>query len=126
MSNNEGLQSWKQTLGSQIRSARKSARMSQDALADAVGKSRQIIGRYESGSDVPSVDILGNIALQLSMKEININGYRFSVEHRAEKSPDAPEQLKLDYGKEHTYRGATIKITPDRVSITITALVPAV
>jgi transcriptional regulator with XRE-family HTH domain len=123
---NEGLQSWRRALGSQIRNARKSAGISQAALAEAVGKSRQIIGRYESGSDVPSVAVLGSIALQLSMNEIDINGYRFFVKRGMDKSPDSTEQLKLDFGKEHTYQGATIKITPDKVSITITAFVPAV
>lgn len=126
MDANQGLQSWKEALGSQIRDARKKAGLSQEALAEAVGKSRQIIGRYESGSDAPSVNVLGKIALKLAMSEVNVNGYRFSVRLQVDSaSTETTEQLRLDFDKEHVFPGATLRITPSKVTITITATAPA-
>lgn len=119
---------WQEALGQQIRDARKKAGLTQEGLGDAVGKTRQMIGRYESGTDSPSVDVLGKIALQLAMTEININGYHFAVAPQtAPPGPQATEQLKLDFDKEYTYSGATLRIKPNKVTITITvtAMEPA-
>ena len=101
------------------------AGLSQQALATAIGKSRQIIGRYEAGTDAPSVDALGSIALVLAMAEVSINGYKFSVQ-RQSGSTGAPiiEQLRLDFGREYVFQGTTLKITPTKMSITITAIAP--
>jgi transcriptional regulator with XRE-family HTH domain len=120
---NNGLRSWKESLGLQIRDARKKAGFSsQAALGDALGLSRQMIQRYEAGDDAPSVDVLGRMALKLSMPEVNINGYRFEVTHSTASPEDrVPNQLHLEFDKEHVFPGATIKITPTSVSITITA-----
>jgi transcriptional regulator with XRE-family HTH domain len=122
---NQSLLSWKEALGLQIKNARKNARLTQDALGDAIGMSRQIIQRYEAGTDAPSVNVLGKIALELSMTKVSINGFNFAVTRPTEgSSVPATEQLRLDFNKEHTFPGATIKITPTSVSITITAIAP--
>jgi len=120
------LQSWKAALGSQIRDARKHAGLSQEALGDALGMTRQIIQRYEAGSDAPSVNVLGKIAIELSMTEVNINGYRFAVTQPTEvPNVHTAEQLKLDFDKEYVFPGATVRIKATPVSITITAIAPA-
>lgn len=125
MDPNQSSQSWRQALGSQIKEAREKAGLSQEQLGKAIGKSRQIIGRYEAGHDAPSVDVFGSIALQLTMKEVHVNGFRFFVKHEADSpSGDLAEQLKLEFNKEHVYSGATLKITPTEVSVTITAVAP--
>lgn len=122
----EGLHSWQQILGQQIREARKRARFTQDALAKAVGKTRNSIIEYEAGRDAPTVNTLASIALQLGMTEVNINGFRFSVRPRADSQvPDSAEQLRLDLDKEFVLPGATLKITPTKLTITITATAPA-
>ena len=122
---NQSLHSWREVLGSQIRQARKGARLTQGALGHAVGKSRNMIVRYEAGSDAPTVEVLGKIALELAMSEFNVNGYRFSVRpHLDASTGPSAEQLGLDFDKEYVYPGATIKITPSRVTITITAIAP--
>jgi transcriptional regulator with XRE-family HTH domain len=124
---NDSLHPWKVALGSQIRDARKKVGLSQEALGDALGMTRQIVQRYEAGSDAPSVNVLGKIALKLSMTEVNINGYRFAVMQPSELSnvPKA-EQLKLDFDKEYVFSGATVKIKATPVGITVTAIAPAV
>jgi transcriptional regulator with XRE-family HTH domain len=122
----EGLP-WRQALGEQIREARKRARVTQETLAKAVGlRHRNMIGRYEAGDDAPNVQVLGNIALQLGMTEVNINGYRYLVQQRiASLVPETAEQLRFDFDKEYVFRDATLKITATKHTITITAAAPA-
>jgi transcriptional regulator with XRE-family HTH domain len=120
---NNSLPSWKRALGLELRGGRKKAGISQQALGKSIGKSRQIIGRYESGSDAPSLVVLGQISLKLEMTEINVNGYRFSITPRTySKSTELSEQLQLELNKEYVSPGATLKITPGRAGITITPM----
>lgn len=49
-------------IGAQIARLRKEKGWSQNDLAEAVGASREIIGRYERGDAVPSVEMAKNIA----------------------------------------------------------------
>jgi transcriptional regulator with XRE-family HTH domain len=121
---NEGVRPWREVLGSQIRDARKKAHLTQEDLGNAVGKSSNMIGRYEAGSDAPSVDVLGTIALKLAMHEVNINGFCFSISPRSDGVSTQAEQLQLEFDKEHVYAGATIRITPRKATITITAIAP--
>ena len=126
MDAHEGLP-WRQALGEQIRQARKRARLTQEKLAKAVGlRHRNMIGRYEAGDDAPNVQVLGNIALELGMTEVNINGYRYLVQQRiASQVPGTTEQLKFDFDKEYVFREATLRITATKHTITITADAPA-
>jgi len=120
---NDGVQSWRASLGQQIRDARKSKHLSQKALGDAIGKSRTIITRYESGSDAPSVDVLGRIALALSMTEVNINGYRFAVTIPTDPGEtQQSEQLRLEFEKDLIYRGSILEITATKVIVAITPI----
>jgi len=117
---------WKNAVGQQIREARERAGLSQQHLAKVVGKSRQMIIQYEAGSATLSPDTLGKIAVELGMTEVNVNGYRFSIEHRADQESVQPsEQLTLDFNKEHVFPGGVIKITATKMTITITATAPA-
>jgi transcriptional regulator with XRE-family HTH domain len=125
MDAHKGLQPWKKSLGEQIKSRRENLRLSQDALAEAVDISRNMITRYEAGIAAPSVDILGLIARRLGMPTVTINGSRFAIgPHTDEVSPQ-PEQLCLEFGKEHVYAGATLRITPTKLTLTITTTVPS-
>ena len=117
---------WEQELGLQIRAARKGVGLTQTQLAEAVGKSRQMVSRYETGSDVPPLDVMAKIALRLGIGDINVNGYRLSLgSDGGRKESEPSEQLLLQFGKEYVYPGATIKITPTKVNITITAIGPS-
>jgi transcriptional regulator with XRE-family HTH domain len=98
--------------------------MSQERLGEAVGKTRQMIARYEDGAEL-SADMLGRIAVQLGISEVSVNGFRFQIRQQSSPDSSSVEQLELEFGKEHTYQGATIRITPTRLMITITATAPA-
>jgi transcriptional regulator with XRE-family HTH domain len=126
---NESLQPWMLALGQEIRAKRKGVGLSQDALAKLVGlKKRNMIGRYEKGTDVPSVEIFGRIALTLGITEVNINGSQFLVRRPADRTPEVPEQFSLEFDKEYIYPEATLKITPVKLSpteVTITIVMTA-
>src|ERR1035441_8209870 len=100
MNVNDDLQPWKVSLGKQIREARGRAGLSQKKLGDAIGRFRQSVIAYESGSDAPHVDVLGKIALALKMPEVQINGYRFWIAPTDSVATPPTEQLKLDFDKE--------------------------
>ena len=119
---------WREALGKQIRQARETAGLSQQQLGAAVEKSRTMVGRYEAGTDAPSLDVLSRIALKLGMTHIEVNGYRILVTHGvAPPAAQATQQLKFDFGKEYTYSGATLRLRPNEltITITVTALEPA-
>jgi transcriptional regulator with XRE-family HTH domain len=116
---------WQDVVGEQIRQAREVVGMSQEALGKAVGKSRNMINQYEAGSAKLTPETLGKIAVRLGMTQVNVNGYRFFIEHREEQPTSEPsEQFKLEFDKEHVFPGAIIKISPTRLTITITATAP--
>ena len=124
MDANNGGQSWRKALGSQIRDARKAAGLSQEGLGSAVKLSRKMIGRYEAGTDAPSVHLLGKIALELGLRELDINGYKFEIASRPEAvGPPVGEQLRLDFGQEYASSQVKLSISPGRASITITAII---
>ncbi len=116
--------SWKKEVGQQIREARERVGLNQDELGKAVGRVRQTIVNYEAGSVTLPPDILGKIAIRLAMTEIKLNGYRFSIYSEPPPAPQTGDQLKLDFDREHVFPNATIKISPTRISITITAMAP--
>jgi len=116
---------WKESLGQQIKEARLKAGLTQVDLAKAIGRCRKMIPRYEDGSDAFSPDLLAKIAITLGMTEVNVNGYRFSIELRTEpEKMETTEQLTLDFDKEHVFSGGVLKITATKTTITITATAP--
>jgi transcriptional regulator with XRE-family HTH domain len=121
-----GSMTWQLALGQQIKEARLKAGLSQVDLAKAIGRSRKMIPRYEDGSDAVSPDLLAKIAVTLGMTKVDVNGYRFSIEHRTDpETVETTEQLTLDFNKEHVFQGGLIKITATKMSITITASAPS-
>lgn len=49
-------------IGSRIMTLRKQQKLSQSALAKAVGASRDIIGKYERGEHAPSIEMAAKLA----------------------------------------------------------------
>jgi transcriptional regulator with XRE-family HTH domain len=115
---------WKQELGRQIKDARKSANLTQEKLAGLLDVSRQMISRYETGKDVPVVDVLALMALELDTK-FQVRGLQVIVEHTSPRLRSMPKQLRLDFKKSQEFRGAVINITPREGQIFITAKIPA-
>lgn len=62
------------TLGENIKNARKSLHMSQDALAEAIGANRVTISKYENGGYLPSVPALERLADALHTTPAALSG----------------------------------------------------
>ena len=62
------------TIGDNIRTARKSLKMSQDDLAAAIGANRVTISKYENGIYLPSVPALERLADALSTTSAQLRG----------------------------------------------------
>ncbi|OJX77413.1 helix-turn-helix transcriptional regulator [Magnetospirillum sp. 64-120] len=64
----------KRIIGARIQAARAARRLSQDDLAERVGRSRDAISRAERGANMPSVDTLIAIAEVLDVALVDIIG----------------------------------------------------
>lgn len=61
-------------IGDNIKAARKALRMSQDALAEAIGANRVTISKYENGGYLPSVPALERLADALHTTPEELSG----------------------------------------------------
>ena len=62
------------TIGDNIKNARKALQMSQDTLAELIGANRVTISRYEAGHYLPSVPALERIATALQTTTAKLTG----------------------------------------------------
>ncbi len=110
------------TFGEQLRKARQDSGLTQDELADQLGVSRQMVGRYETQDGEPSIGVLARAGATLGIP-FEIEGVRINcefVDARANLQV-VPRQLRLDFGKARTFQGAIIEITPQRGKLFIRA-----
>jgi transcriptional regulator with XRE-family HTH domain len=116
----------KKDLGEQIRRARTDCGLTQTELAHEIGVSRQMIARYEAGKAMPSIDVLARAAIILDV-DFDVDGIHAHFEQTDSRSKlrSVPHQLRLDFGRSHTYSGATIEITPRKGRLLISASIPA-
>ena len=115
---------WRASLAEQIKDARESANLTQEQLAHRLKVTRQMISRYETGRDVPVIDVLALMALELDTK-FKVNGIEINVEASLPRLKAMPKQLRLDFEKAQEFRRAIISITPRDGEIFITAKIPA-
>ena len=116
---------WKEKLGEQIRTARKGAGMTQRQLADRIGVWRQMVSRYETGSDPPSLEILSRIAGVVDLGQVEVEGIKLSLARKSEGRPRATAiQLKLPLSKERTYRKAEVQVARQEGKLRVTAVIP--
>jgi putative transcriptional regulator len=118
------IKKWNEQLGQQIKTARESAGLTQDALARTAGVSRQMLNQYENARRDPPTEALAKIAVRLGQPLI-VSGYTIEV-HRGKASRTAPPQLRLDFDKTHSYPGAVLKIRPSTAQIVIETAVKRV
>lgn len=118
---------WQQELGTQIRKARQAAGLTQAKLAERSHVSRQMIGRYETGGDPPSVKILAQIARVLNIREIEVQGLRVRIDEPEVRGRPrlVGRQLDLPYDRPHLFKGASVRIVAHRRKIILTAVLPA-
>lgn len=108
-----------------IRELRKKAKLSQEALAEKIGVSRQAVTKWETGAGVPDIDNLIAIAelFQVSMDELvgtktikNYNKSEFVYESVTEYDIDNQKDFDIIFmGARsvslHTYDGEKVRIT---------------
>jgi len=110
----------------QIRDARIDSGWTQDELADHLQVSRQMVGRYESGKDEPSISVIARAGSILGVS-FEVDGIRVvceAMDARA-KLHVAPHQLRFDFGRMRRFQGAIVEITPHKGKLLITAEIPA-
>ncbi len=114
---------WLRDLGIQIRTARETARLSQEELAEKLSVTRGQLSNYENGKCHPGVNVVTEIAEALDVEFI-VRGY--CITRNTVRQPSAepvPEQLCFEFGKERRFPAATVTIQPSRDSIVITTIV---
>ena len=111
---------WMAELGDQMREAREKKGLSQDELAEKVGKHRTSINTYENGKGNPEFQVVAEIAAALGT-EFNVLGCTISPKDVIRRLPLA-EQLCLEFDRDHTYLAKlTIRASSKSVSITTVA-----
>lgn len=91
---------WMVELGKELRRLRTVSHISQEVLAERVGRSRATIINYETGRELPSLEVLASICAYLGPVTFLIDGQNFEIgplEH-AKKPRSVPKQLRLKLG----------------------------
>jgi len=111
-------------LSKQLKNARLRRGLTQQALADKLNISRQMVSRYESGRDRPWFKILG-VAAEVLETQFEVDGFLITFEKSSGRPRPVPQQLRFDFNKETIFQGATVHITPKNGFLIIEAVVPA-
>jgi transcriptional regulator with XRE-family HTH domain len=118
------VSTWPEELGQKIREARKLAGLTQKQLAQKTSVSRPQLSNYENGvSDAPA-RVVAEIAEALKAQFV-VHGCRIGPD-RVTPELRAPQQLCLEFGKEHEFPKSTVTIKPSSKAIVITAVLPRV
>jgi transcriptional regulator with XRE-family HTH domain len=113
-------------IAGQIRQARLDSGLTQEEFASQLHVSRQMVGRYETGRDEPSISVIARASSLLGVS-FEIDGIRITCEiaDPHAKLQAVPRQLRFDFGKMHRFQGAIIEITPRKGKLLISAEIPA-
>lgn len=114
----------KSGVGIQIRDARKDHFWTQADLARRAELSRNMIGRYERGKDVPTLETLPRLLAALGYP-LQVGEFTISVtQNGAAQQPSEPKQYRLDFDQEYTCKAGpdtSLRIRPNRDGLLITA-----
>jgi transcriptional regulator with XRE-family HTH domain len=115
-----------QSIGRQLKAARVAKRHTQRELAVALGVSRQMVIRYEHGKVAPTGENLAKAVRYAGGLDLPSYKWKLTTEalEQARATP-APygEQMELPLGVPQEFSGATIRVTRNRDSIEIFAVV---
>jgi transcriptional regulator with XRE-family HTH domain len=91
---------WIAELGKTLRQMRDARGVSQQALAEKIGKTRCTIINYETGKEAPSLEVLGKICECLGSATFLVDKQRFQIgmDAGARKPTAVPKQLRLRLG----------------------------
>lgn len=84
------------TMGERIKARRKAIGMSADALAEAVGKDRSIIFKYEKDEVSPTVSVIANIASVLRVSPAYLVGWINNPDVTSEELAQMDEPIMVD------------------------------
>ena len=100
-----------------LRTSREASGLTQQQLAKALGLQRQTISNYETGQQIPKIDVFLKIARVIKLSEAQLDGFHFSSRPREQEV--AKEQLCLDFGVEHKIACQSVAITATRERIVL-------
>ena len=110
-------------LGRDIRNARGALDWSQQDLADKISIDRSELSNYELGKVKANLYVIVEIAKALRT-EFTVDGYRIGPDRSVPPLPEPPsEQLCIQFDREHSLEGTTLKIKPTKEGILITGIV---
>lgn len=110
-------------LGRDIKLARENRGLTQQDLADKLSIDRSEVSNYENGKVRANLYAVVEIAKALKT-EFKVDGYRVGPDQLVPvQPPPPPEQLCIEFDREHTLEGASLKIKPTREGIIISGIV---
>lgn len=105
---------WRKELGEQIRAARISAGLSQEALASKTSVKREQISNIERGKCAPAVNIVTEIAAALG-RDFEVGGCRIGrtrEEIQSGRGPaEIPHQTSFEFDVQHRFEAASLTVT---------------
>jgi transcriptional regulator with XRE-family HTH domain len=116
-----------QSIGRQLRGARKAKGHTQKDLAKSLGVSRRMVMKYEQGKVAPTGENLAR-AISYVGGGLDLPGYEYKLTAQALERPKVPparpeQQLELPLGVPQSFPGTTVRITRTEDSIEIFAVV---
>ncbi len=112
----------RQKLGRDIRTARGLRGWTQQKLASKLSIDRSELSNYENGKVTANFYVVVEIAKALNT-EFRVDGYRIGPDQAPSAPPLPPEQLCIEFDREHRLDGAKLKIKPTREGILISGRV---
>jgi transcriptional regulator with XRE-family HTH domain len=114
-------------IGDQLAQARERLGLSRIQAAKDLGVKRQMIYNYESGRNVPSIDILAAAANAWGIEYFDIEGGKLTFEQLKRRTAKGgvhiPKQLRLNFPESRTYRRASVRIARRKGALVVTAIV---
>ena len=102
------------TLGQRIQELRKQRGMSQEALGDALGVSRQAVSKWENNLSCPDISLLPAIAKIFGMSVDELLGAASATENIAEAKPYTESESKYEEPVFTGKKATTLLITTER------------
>src|SRR5881396_3016286 len=101
----------REKLGRDIRAARDVRGWTQEKLASKLSIDRSELSNYENGKVTANFYVIVEIAKALNT-EFRVDGYRIGPDQALSAPPPPPQQLCIEFDREHNLEGVKLKIKP--------------
>lgn len=116
-------ENWKKELGKQIRESRRDLSWTQDELSRRAELHVNSISRYETGQQVPELDVLLQLADLLEREDFKLDDFEITIRKidRDKVAAPHPRQLRLRFGSEYVFDDgeSLMKIQPGKSGLVI-------